>query len=220
MSFYNKFKESQWPRAGAHDLKSRARSPHGWITIMQQALCPPQDLSQVKFHADYKKSFRWDHNSRSTVNICMKKDCGRMWNILYSMSEFAGIWKHQNNPAYTKASDSSICWSWTIYGRRRRRLKTKRRVRRVQEQWGTPKRNVKGDSRQSSIMHPINQNGIWQLDSQQFNFLFVRFMVYFVTNRCLKVLKTQPEQSRFPSGKRTPGEAALSALSIGMKYNK
>ena len=50
-----------------------------------------------------QKSFRWDYKLRSPAYIHMKNNPTCMLKILWSMSEFGGLWKHLNNPAYVKS---------------------------------------------------------------------------------------------------------------------
>ena len=107
------------------ELSTTERGHHmdGWPLYAGQ-LFASRYFSESKSVRTLQKSFGWDYKPRSPVCICKEKDHIRTLKILQSMLEFVGLWKHQNNPACTKkkkCQESSECWSWTLYEKRRRR---------------------------------------------------------------------------------------------------
>ena len=72
----------------------------------------PEISSESNSVQTLQKSFGWDYKPRSPVCIRMQKDHKHMCG------------KQQNNPACTKMCQSSQCWSWTLYKRRRRTMLT------------------------------------------------------------------------------------------------
>ena len=76
-------------------------SPHGWVTATCLALCSSWDFSGVQSCADCTKvlwveTVNWEPPTLPPMCVCTL-------NIVWSMSEFGGLWKHQNNTACTKS---------------------------------------------------------------------------------------------------------------------
>ena len=121
---------SQWCRARAPALEGPLKRGHqmdGWLLCTRLCACP--EISSVSNSVQtLQKSFRWDYKLGSPVCKCMRKDHIHMLRIQLSLSEFSGLWKQQHNPACTKVSEYSSCWSWILYKRSPTRKKIFSRV--------------------------------------------------------------------------------------------
>ena len=78
----------------------------GWPLCARFCACNEISPESVQ---TLQKSFGWDHKLRSPVCVCVCKKllCIQKYHVFTSkiqqpMSEFGGLWKHQNNPACTK----------------------------------------------------------------------------------------------------------------------
>lgn len=95
--------ESRWHGTRALTLKTQAKhngvwSPHGWRSIMCQALSPPQDFSTVQILCTHYRSHSGkNYKPRSPACIHMQNDHTNTLNILLSLTVLGWLRKHQNN---------------------------------------------------------------------------------------------------------------------------
>ena len=82
-----------------HCLCEHERVDTSFVSVSMNGLIRALHASRIRtFEAKSveQKSFGWDYKPRSSVRVRMQRDHMRTLKIMLSMSEFGGLWKHQN----------------------------------------------------------------------------------------------------------------------------